>query len=112
LPALSAITGAVEPEPSAQLRDGEILPGALVGFENATGKGDHRLAVGGQRHSVGIADEEPPPRRLFETPNMLADRGLAQVQPASGLAEARGLGDSQKSDQQLRFEPCLSGCLT
>ena len=72
---------------------------ALVGFENAAGKGDHRLAVGGQRDIVGVADEQPPPRFLFETPNMLADRRLAEVEPAPGVAEARGLGDGHESGQ-------------
>ena len=49
--------------PPAQFGDGEICLSALIGFENVPGRDGHRLAVGG--HVTGVADEQPPPRRLF-----------------------------------------------
>ena len=44
----------------------------------ADGQAMVAFARGGQRHAMGVADKEPPPRRLLEAPNMLADRRLAQ----------------------------------
>lgn len=102
--ALHEILGRAEPHPPAQFRDGEILPGAFVGFEDAPGQAEHRLAVRGQRHRMGVAHKEPPRCRLFEPSDMLTDGRLAQPEAAPGLAKARGLGDGHKGGQQRGVE--------
>jgi hypothetical protein len=60
------------------------------------GKAEHRFAIRGQRDRMSIAYEEPPRRRLFETPNMLADSRLPQSEAAPGLGEAARFRDGHK----------------
>src|SRR5258705_12942261 len=80
------------------------MPGALVRLEDALGETEHRLAVRGQGDRMGVAPKEPPRRRLFEAPNMLADRRLAQSEAAPGLGKASGLRHGHKGGQQSRVE--------
>jgi hypothetical protein len=51
-----------------------------------------------------VAHKEPPRRRLFETANMLANRGLPQPQATAGLGEASGLRHGHKAGQQSGVE--------
>jgi hypothetical protein len=102
--ALDEILGGAEPDPAAQFGAGKILTGPFVGFENAAGEREHRLAVRGQRHRVCIADKEPSAGRLLKPPHMLADRRLPQPEPAARVAEARRLRHGHKRLEQHRVE--------
>jgi hypothetical protein len=55
-----------------------------------------------------VAYEEPPRRRLFETANVLADRGLPQTKATPGLGEASGLRYGHKAGQQSGVEHGLA----
>jgi hypothetical protein len=98
------ILGGAEAHPAAQLRSGEVAPRAVVGCQDGTREAFHRLAIGSGRHRVGIADEQPPPGCLLELADVLADRGLAQTQPAARLTEIAGLGDGEEAFQQHRVQ--------
>ena len=47
------------------------------------GEGDHRLAVGGQRHAMGVAHEQPPPGSRRRICWLTVDWRKESLRPAS-----------------------------
>src|SRR6188508_1959690 len=75
-----------------------------MGLQDQAGMDQQGFAVAGQRQGMGVADEEAPAQDGLELADMLADRGLGEVEPPARLAEARGCRRGDKGFQPLRME--------
>ena len=67
--------------------------GARHGSEDGPRLGEEPLALEGQRDAAGRAVDEQDAELALQTPELLADGGLHDVQPLGGTAEVQLLGD-------------------
>ena len=78
---------------------GEITLGAGMGGENFVGQQRQRLTVDRERDLMGVAVEQPPPRRLLQPAHMLAHGRLAEAPAARRLGKGAGFGDGEEGDE-------------
>ncbi len=98
------ILGSAEAHAAMQLRPAKCAARALMGLQDNLGMGQHRVAIGGQHDRMGVAHEQAAADLLLQPGDMLADRGLAQVEPPRRLAEAVCLGHHLEAAEQGRVE--------
>ncbi len=68
----------------------------------------HRLAIRGQRHTMGIAHEQPPPGAGLQLADVLADGRLLQSEPPTRFGEVARAGYGEKAFQMDRVEHSVS----
>src|SRR5208282_3940582 len=91
-----------DPQPSARPVAAEV-GGCLLGRgDDVAGEADHRLAVGGQRHRVGVAQYQGPADLLLQAADVLADGRLLESEPGRRAGEAAGLLDGEEGGKELR----------
>lgn len=61
----------------------------------------------GERDAARIAHEQRLADLFFETNDLGADRGLAEIQPATGAGETPHVGDGDERLKQRRVERIL-----
>ena len=66
-----------------------------LGGKDLTGRGELDLALG--------TVKKPGTEFRFESSHLLAERGLAQVEPLGGAAEVEGIGDGQEVTEMAKF---------
>ena len=101
-PGEGQVVGHAQAQPPARLCPGEETLGLPVRGEDRLGEADHRLAVGGQRHRVGVAQDQVAAGRLLELADVLADGGLPDAEPCGRLGEAAGLRNGKEGLQLSR----------
>ena len=66
-----------EAQASPHRRAGEVADGLVVGAEDLAREAQHRLAVVGERHGAGVAQDEDAAGRLLQPLDLLAHGRLA-----------------------------------
>ncbi|OLM00813.1 Sodium - Bile acid symporter [Pseudonocardia sp. Ae406_Ps2] len=93
-----------EPHPAVHPRGPEVRHRPVTRVEDGGGELQHRLAVDGERHRVGVAFEQRASDRRLQASHVLAHGGLADAEARGGPGEAAGARDGGKGPQLYGVE--------
>ena len=83
---------------------------ALVQLQQCCSRAPQQCFAGGVQHDAAtLALEQPEAELRFETPDLLADRAVRDVQDRGGGAQVLQLGDCPKCGQRMQGEPRHAG---
>lgn len=76
--------------------------------EDGTGETGHGIAIIGHAYFPGITGYQHPSGSRLQFPDVLAHRGLAQLESFSGPGEAERVSDGKEGAELNRIEHCSS----
>jgi hypothetical protein len=105
-PGQREVVGDADPQPPARPVAAEVGGRLLGRGQDVAGEADHRLAVGRERHRVGVPGHQGPADLLLQAADVLADGRLLDAEPGRRPGEAAGLLDRQEGGEELRVITC------
>ncbi len=88
---------------------GHICLGSLQALQQRAGPLVEQFAGGGQHHAAAVADKHFDVQRLFQHPDLAAERRLGHEQFFRGAAEAAGIGNGQEGVELAQVDVQVEG---